>query len=430
MARLLIECTRTACSGLHTGIQRVVRRIIAEAQSLLPRAGFDEVLPVVINGGRISALAQLVPHPREVACAEASNPPLVRAEPLNINADDHLLLIDASWHIDAWPALKHAISQGASLHVVWHDLIPLQHPAFFPEGLTERFRHHLDQVLQHAHSIHCVSHTVRAQLAEYIRKTAPDRMHSIELGVQHPGADGLRSGQAPRESLRIAFDGVHDASSSQTFSATHTQTSTQTSTHTTAVAGSASLTASSTHPTLSLLAVGTLEPRKGHALLLDACEAIWRDPKAPSSIRLIIAGAPGWRVDSLLARLAQHPELGWRLFVFHDLSDAELDWCYRHASCLVYPSLAEGYGLPIAEAGWRGLPVLLSDTAIHREVAGPRACYFAPQSAAALEASLRQLQSGALRWDARWPEPGRFRRWRDTTAGLIDGLRQRSYEEG
>ena len=398
MARLLIECTRTAGSGLHTGIQRVVRRIIAEAQSLLPRAGFDEVLPVVINGGRISALAQLVPHPREVACAEASNPPLVRAEPLNINADDHLLLIDASWHIEAWPALKHAMSQGASLHVVWHDLIPLQYPAFFPEGLTERFRHHLDQVLRHAHSIHCVSHTVRAQLTEYIRKTAPDRMHSIELGVQHPGADGLRSGQAPRESLRIAFDGVDDASS--------------------------------THPTLSLLAVGTLEPRKGHALLLDACEAIWRDPKAPSSIRLIIAGAPGWRVDSLLARLAQHPELGRRLFVFHDLSDAELDWCYRHASCLVYPSLAEGYGLPIAEAGWRGLPVLLSDTPIHREVAGPRARYFAPQSAAALEASLRQLQSGALRWDARWPEPGRFRRWRDTTAGLIDGLRQRSYEEG
>jgi hypothetical protein len=49
---------------------------------------------------------------------------------------------------------------------------------------------------------------------------------------------------------------------------------------------------------------------------------------------------------------------------------------------------------------------------------------------AALEASLRQLQSGALRGDAIWPEPGRFRRWRDTTAGLIDGLRQRSYEEG
>lgn len=412
MARLLIECTRTAESGLHTGIQRVVRRIIAEAKALLPRAGFDEVIPVVIHGERFKALHQLAPHPREHHGGAPAPATLTgHAEPLHISADDHVLLIDASWHLNAWPALRRARDAGAKLHVVWHDLIPLQYPAFFPVGLSERFRFHLDQVVQHAHSIHCVSHTVQAQLQEYIRQTAPDRLHQIQFGVQQPGADGLRSGAAPRASLRAAVDAIRSLPDDHSTTLLSHQPSTR-----------------QAHPSsLLLLAVGTLEPRKGHALLLDACEAIWRDPAAPGSIGLIIAGAPGWQVDLLLKRLQQHPERERRLFVFPDLSDAELDWCYRHASCLVYPSLAEGYGLPIAEAGWRGLPVLLSDTAIHREVAGPRARYFAAQSASALESALRQLLSGALRFDAGWPEAGRFRRWRDTTAGLIDGLLQRTY---
>lgn len=420
MPRLLIECTRTASSGLHTGIQRVVRRITDEAQRLIPNHGFESVISVVIEAGRWYALPKLMPHVREAGSQAA--PTCLDIEPLTIQPDDHLLLVDATWYLDAWPAIVNAINHGAQLHVIWHDLIPLQYPEFFPQGLAPRFKHHLDQVIQHASSIQCVSATVRAQLAHYIRSTAPHKINTLPLGVQHPGADGLQSGIAPREALRAMWS-AH-----------------QTSKH-------------DDHSPLRLLAVGTLEPRKGHAILLDACEAIWRDtasntinstnsnpeltsqwntqstaPLSPASRDLIlcIAGAPGWQVDSLLARLQHHPELGRRLFVFHDLSDAELDWCYTHASCLVYPSFAEGYGLPIAEAGWRGVPVLLSDTGIHREVAGPKARYFAPRSAVALEQALRQYQTSARFFDPAWPEPGRFRRWRDMAATLMQSLQQTS----
>ncbi len=420
MPRLLIECTRTASSGLHTGIQRVVRRITDEAQRLIPNHGFESVISVVIEAGRWYAIPELMPHVREAGSQAA--PTRLDIEPLTIQPDDHLLLVDATWYLDAWPAIVNAIDHGAQLHVIWHDLIPLQHPEFFPQGLAPRFKHHLDQVIQHASSIQCVSATVRAQLAHYIRNTAPHKINTLPLGVQHPGADGLQSGIAPREALRAMWP-VH-----------------QTTKH-------------DDHSPLRLLAVGTLEPRKGHAILLDACEAIWRDmasntinstnsnpeltspwntrssaplSPAPRDLILCIAGAPGWQVDSLLARLQHHPELGRRLFVFHDLSDAELDWCYTRASCLVYPSFAEGYGLPIAEAGWRGLPVLLSDTGIHREVAGPKARYFAPRSAVALEQALRQYQTSARFFDPEWPEPGRFRRWRDMAATLMQSLQQTS----
>ena len=420
MPRLLIECTRTASSGLHTGIQRVVRRITDEAQRLTPNHGFESVISVVIEAGRWYALPKLMPHVREAGSQAA--PTCLDIEPLTIQPDDHLLLVDATWYLDAWPAIVNAIDHGAQLHVIWHDLIPLQHPEFFPQGLAPRFKHHLDQVIQHASSIQCVSATVRAQLAHYIRSTAPHKINTLPLGVQHPGADGLQSGIAPREALRAMWP-AH-----------------QTTKH-------------DDNSPLRLLAVGTLEPRKGHAILLDACEAIWRDmasntinstnsnpeltsqwntqssaplSHAPRDLILCIAGAPGWQVDSLLARLQHHPELGRRLFVFHDLSDAELDWCYTRASCLVYPSFAEGYGLPIAEAGWRGLSVLLSDTGIHREVAGPKARYFAPRSAVALEQALRQYQTSARFFDPEWPEPGRFRRWRDMAATLMQSLQQTS----
>ena len=423
MPRLLIECTRTASSGLHTGIQRVVRRITDEARRLTPNHGFESVISVVIEAGRWYALPKLMPHVREAGSQAA--PTCLDIEPLTIQPDDHLLLVDATWYLDAWPAIVNAIDHGAQLHVIWHDLIPLQHPEFFPQGLAPRFKHHLDQVIQHASSIQCVSATVRAQLAHYIRSTAPHKINTLPLGVQHPGADGLQSGIAPREALRAMWPAhqttKHDDNSS-----------------------------------LRLLAVGTLEPRKGHAILLDACEAIWRDmasntinstnsnpeltspwntqstaplSHAPRDLILCIAGAPGWQVDSLLARLQHHPELGRRLFVFHDLSDAELDWCYTRASCLVYPSFAEGYGLPIAEAGWRGVPVLLSDTGIHREVAGPKARYFAPCSAVALEQALRQYQTSARFFDPAWPEPGRFHRWSTATANLIESIVEYQFEQ-
>ena len=424
MARLLIECTRTASSGLHTGIQRVVRRLTAEAQKLVPNHGFDSVISVLIDADGWYALPALMPHSREAGGIAAStrfetsslvssplspptnpsiNPSIspsinLPLSPLTIQPDDHLLLVDATWYLDAWPALHQAIDSGAQLHVIWHDLIPLQHPEFFPHGLATRFQRHLDQVIQHASSIQCVSATVRAQLAHYIHSTAPHKINTLTLGVQHPGADGLQSGMAPREALLAMWP------ARQT------------------IKGDA-------NSPLRLLAVGTLEPRKGHAVLLDACEAIWRDADASPAAHdlvLCIAGAPGWQVDALLARLHNHPERGRRLFVFNDLSDAELDWCYTHASCLVYPSFAEGYGLPIAEAGWRGLPVLLSDTEIHREVAGPKARYFAPRSAAALAQTLRQCQTSAQFFDTGWPEPGRFRSWRHMTNTLMQSLQQTS----
>ncbi|MGL5114617.1 MAG: glycosyltransferase, partial [Beijerinckiaceae bacterium] len=132
-------------------------------------------------------------------------------------------------------------------------------------------------------------------------------------------------------------------------------------------------------PTLFMLS--TLEPRKGHALLLDAAEKLWAEGHR---FNLLIAGRIGWKVQSLIQRLGASPQRGKKLFVRHDLSDAEVAYGLSHASCLVLPSQAEGLGLPILEAEQYGCPVVCTDLPVFREVAGPDTRFFAPYTSEAL----------------------------------------------
>ena len=91
-------------------------------------------------------------------------------------------------------------------------------------------------------------------------------------------------------------------------------------------------------------------------------------------------------------RKHRHPGYGRNLFMFNDLSDGELDYCYRHAKGFLFPSKAEGYGLPIVEALSYGLPVLSSDIPIHREVGKTCCSYFDLADAACLARQIDSLE--------------------------------------
>jgi alpha-1,2-rhamnosyltransferase len=139
---------------------------------------------------------------------------------------------------------------------------------------------------------------------------------------------------------------------------------------------------------LTCLAVGTIEPRKNHMYLLDAFELAWAQG---SPAKLCVVGRVGWHCDEIVARLQNHPEQGRRLTWFNDLSDAELAYCYRHSQVLAFPSLAEGFGLPLVEALHHGLRVLASDIPIHREVGGEFCDYFSLSDPQDLAAKLLHL---------------------------------------
>jgi glycosyltransferase involved in cell wall biosynthesis len=138
--------------------------------------------------------------------------------------------------------------------------------------------------------------------------------------------------------------------------------------------------------------VGTLEPRKGHDLLLRAVAEDGFDDLA-----IVFAGPPAGR-DAELRSLAQELGLADRLTILGRVDDAVLAGLYARAQVFCMPSLGEGFGLPVLEALAAGTPVVASDLPAIREVAGDAAVLVAPGDVAALAAGLGSAVSdGPLR---------------------------------
>jgi len=155
------------------------------------------------------------------------------------------------------------------------------------------------------------------------------------------------------------------------------------------------------------LFVGTLQPRKNIERLLDAYLAL------PSRVRaqrqLVIVGAPGWRCTGLLARLRAARQHGYRV---HWLDSVGCDKVLRHlyagAGVFVFPSLYEGFGLPLLEAFASGVPVVASNSSALPEVTLGAALEVDPLNTGAIgDAMLSLATDGALR--ARCIAAGRAR---------------------
>ncbi|MCX6049366.1 MAG: glycosyltransferase family 1 protein [Chloroflexi bacterium] len=151
-------------------------------------------------------------------------------------------------------------------------------------------------------------------------------------------------------------------------------------------------------PERFLLYVGTLEPRKNLTLLIKAF-AQWRSQASAEdrSLKLILAGAKGWfytEIFQWVKTLGLEQDVLFPGFI----PDADLPAWYRAAEGFVYPSLLEGFGLPVLEAMACGTPVLCSQIPSLLEIIGDSALTFPAHDEAALAASLALLiNQSALR---------------------------------
>lgn len=156
-------------------------------------------------------------------------------------------------------------------------------------------------------------------------------------------------------------------------------------------------------PDRYLLAVGTIEPRKNYARLVEALARLRRsDP----GLRLVIAGAEGWLTEGFYRALEESGQAdavvrpGW-------VADADLPALYAGALAAVQPSLYEGFGLPVLEAMAAGAPVACSHTSSLGEIAGEAALTFDPEDVEQITDALDRLLA----------DPG-----------LRDGLRQKGFK--
>ncbi len=236
------------------------------------------------------------------------------------------------WHSPLPPALIEAIRAvpGARIGVMVHDTIPLDHPAFTRPGQGARFGAWLRRAGEVADRIICNSAHTRAHAGEWFSRWG--RVPPAE--VAHLGVD-LPPGAAWAPAAGRA----------------------------------------------SFLCLGTIEPRKNHALLLDVWARL-QAGLAPQQVpRLWIVGRRGWlnrEVFDRLDALARQPdppvvELG-------AVDDAMRLNLMAGARALVFPAHAEGFGLPLAEAMAMGLPALCTPLAPFREFAGDWPTYLPPDA--------------------------------------------------
>jgi alpha-1,2-rhamnosyltransferase len=162
--------------------------------------------------------------------------------------------------------------------------------------------------------------------------------------------------------------------------------------------------------------VATFEPRKNHDYLIDAFEVLWQSNPLQ---KLCLIGRVGWLCDDLLKRLENHPRRNRELFVFHDVTDVELQFCYQASRGVIFPSIVEGFGLPIVESLWHGKKTFASDTLIHREVGKGDCAYFALENPLSLVEEIleweNQLQLGSPSLPVRQPID-----WKESCQRLLD----------
>jgi glycosyltransferase involved in cell wall biosynthesis len=118
-----------------------------------------------------------------------------------------------------------------------------------------------------------------------------------------------------------------------------------------------------------LLCVAQHRQNKNIPLALRTFERLLRNDDVRENMRLLIVGIAGPDTPLIHARIRE-AGLGRRVTLLSGISEAELQWCYRHCELLLAPSSIEGFGLPIAEALLAGCPVVCSDIAAFREVGG------------------------------------------------------------
>lgn len=170
-----------------------------------------------------------------------------------------------------------------------------------------------------------------------------------------------------------------------------------------------------------LLAVGELAARKDYPTLLRAFAT-----GSAGDHRLIIVGPVGFRGEETL-KLAGELDLADRLVIAGRVDDGKLASLYAGATALCFPSLAEGFGLPLVEAMRAGIPIVASDIDATREIAGDAAMRFPAGDVSALAEALRTITTDAeLR--ARLATAGKQRAglftWERTATGTVAAYRQ------
>lgn len=346
--QLLVDISELIWYDAKTGIQRVVHNTIEEWLTNPPPGYRIEPIYATLEQGYRYAR-------RFTANIMASSSNELVDEPVDFASGDIFLGLDYQpqvqvVHREFYQFLR---MHGVNVFFIVYDLLCLQMPQYFPSGAAKNHANWLETVLEGDGAI-CISKAVEDELILFIEENKSKRPPQFKTGWFHLGAN-ISKAKHSQDFLGGSQETLQQLSKSYTF-----------------------------------LMVGTLEPRKGHAQVLDAYEQLWQKG---ININLLIVGKQGWQVDGLVKRLNNHAELNKQLFWFEGVSDDYLQKIYKASTCLIAASYGEGFGLPLIEAAQYGLPIIARDIPVFREVGNEHIYYFRANQAIELSNAIEMWLS-------------------------------------
>lgn len=364
---VLVDVTETTRVDVGTGIQRVTNHVFQELAAMR-----SDVIAVRELQGKLitSRKYEARLHHEKFDGKEYE---------VSFLPGDTIFFLDSSWcFADRFRDIfEDARTCGVHIACFVYDFFPLTYTSWFPADFIGFFWKWYQFMMQYADDVICDSRTIADVVSSYVPSVLQARSSELNIHFAPLGGD------IPQSS---ATHQVRDKL--QNFVARK--------------------------PTF--LMVGTVEIRKGHAMVLRAFQSLCTAHDA----QLLIIGHNGWQNEEF-HRLYALPEVQQHTLWLQDASDEELCWAYQHVRALIAASRDEGFGLPLIEAAHYHLPILCSDIPIFREVTEGHADYFRVMDSLSLAKALERWLEADTHPDS---SKIRIHTWRET-AEKIDAILSR-----
>ena len=247
---------------------------------------------------------------------------------------DRLVIIGANWLTPGYAQHLHQVAIDSSIEItqVMYDLVPSMYPQWAATGAASIVTPFLVRVLPLCKNIICISHNTLRDVQQFVATNDITLHPDVNLRVVELGANSPTKASSPP----------------------------------TAVNPDAPF----------ILCVGTLEVRKNQIVLYQAYrEAVERGVSLP---KLYCVGRIGWLAEATEHAIRHDPAINSSIEILDSVRDAQLQWLYEHCLLTVYPSLYEGWGLPVGESLAHAKICITTRQASLPEVGGELADYASP----------------------------------------------------
>ncbi|MBV9653114.1 MAG: glycosyltransferase family 4 protein [Acetobacteraceae bacterium] len=344
-------------------------------------------LPAAADGLSTAEVPPLPPAPAAPASGADVAAFAARARP-----QDVVLVLGAPWFHRDYGGLLAAVRarHGIRVALLLYDLIPLRRPEWCDKRLVRQFASWFAGTIPQCDDLFAISRASAEDVALYARQHGlrlPGPVRPIPIGTGFsPLATEPVPVEAPAEEADLAL---------------------------------------LPEPGSYVLFVSTVEARKNHVLLFRVWRQLLDDLPADRVPTLVFAGRVGWLVADLMQQLENANYLDGKIVLVRDPTDAELRALYAGCLFTVFPSLFEGWGLPVTESLALGRPCVISSCTSLPEAGGSLARYFDPEDTADAYRAIRSViedQAGLAAWTERVRREFQPVGWEATATAILDGI--------